>query len=162
VTGEQHAGTPWPRFDSHHSCPKCGQVAFGISSQYQSLMGSNTARLPAVRLPLERTAARSAGEGVTGGQHADTVRQEDAIREAITRLIWQDRLETPHAVKAEAALNALLAENEFLKEQLEAQTQNAEHYLAENQRLRDALEWYASGGFGAKVARVALRGGDAT
>jgi hypothetical protein len=59
---------------------------------------------------------------VTGEQHADTVRradQADAIREAITRLIWQDRLEVPHAVKAEAALNALLAENQHLREVLE-------------------------------------------
>jgi hypothetical protein len=59
---------------------------------------------------------------VSGEQHADTIRADhaDAIREAITRLIWQDRLEVPHAVKAEAALNALLAENQRLRDALEA------------------------------------------
>jgi hypothetical protein len=69
----------------------------------------------------------------TGEQHADTVRR---VLLAANEDVYGDKGNRD----AFEAVNALLAENEFLKEQLEAQTQNAEHYLAENQRLRGALE----------------------
>jgi hypothetical protein len=99
---------------------------------------------------------------VTGEQHADTVRRildnDQGVRVLVHRLLLED----------------VLAENEFLKEQLEAQTQNAEHYLSENQRLRDAARaamnelGVPQPGYLQPVANAyeilaeALRGGDAT
>lgn len=79
-----------------------------------------------------------------------------AIYEALERLIAQDRFEAPYADAAQAAVDALVAENRRLNEEIRLREESQipviphgaavqlERLQVENQRLREALEAFAN------------------